>query len=164
MKCGPSFPGLVEDGTPLHGASTGSLRMIRVRGSRMAGFIGVGGKIKIKGVISAGAGSQLNFSARLGMWQEGRFIVIKEASHEVQVIQPLLFISQQINGLSNYAASLGETLNYEVFFRNIGSTSFDNLFEVNFCVLCKYFLTFDSISAINVPNINVISCATALYV
>ncbi len=90
-----------------------------------------GGKIKIKGVISAGAGSQLNFSARLGMWQEGRFIVIKEASHEVQVIQPLLFISQQINGLSNYAASLGETLNYEVFFRNIGSTSFDNLFVIS---------------------------------
>ena len=48
----------------------------------------------------------------------------------VQVIQPLLFISQQVNGSSSYVASPGETLHYQIFFTNIGSTPFDNLFMV----------------------------------
>jgi hypothetical protein len=64
------------------------------------------------------------------MWQNGNFIVIKEATKDVQVIQPLLFISQQVNGSSSYVASPGETLKYQIFFRNIGSTPFDNLFMV----------------------------------
>jgi hypothetical protein len=48
----------------------------------------------------------------------------------VQVIQPLLSISQQVNGSASYIASPGETLHYRIFFTNIGSTPFDNLFMV----------------------------------
>lgn len=90
-----------------------------------------GGRIKIKGYVSADPESQLSFSARLGMWQDGSFIIIKEASQDVQVIQPLLFISELINGVSNYVASPGQTLNYQIFIRNIGSTPFDNLFVMS---------------------------------
>ena len=64
------------------------------------------------------------------MWQNGSFIVIKQASTDVQVIQPLLSISQQVNGSGSYVASPGETLHYQIFFRNIGSSPFDNLFMV----------------------------------
>jgi len=92
---------------------------------------GQGGRVKIKGTILADLGSRLNFSAHLGMWQDGNFITIKEIDQNVEVIQPLLFISQQINGSSNYIASPGETLNYEISLRNIGSTSFDNLFLIS---------------------------------
>ena len=86
-----------------------------------------GGRISITGKVSADTNQNLTFSASLGMWQNGNFIVIKQASTNVQVIQPLLFISQQVNGSDSYIASPGETLHYQIFFRNIGSTPFDNL-------------------------------------
>lgn len=89
-----------------------------------------GGRINISGKVSASTNQKLTFSAELGMWQNGNFIVIKQASVDVQVIQPLLSISQQVNGSSSYVASPGETLHYQIFFTNIGSTPFDNLFMV----------------------------------
>jgi len=89
-----------------------------------------GGRINISGRVSAGNNQNLTFSASIGMWKNGNFIVIKQASVDAQVIQPLLFISQQVNGSSSYVASPGETLNYQIFFRNIGTTPFDNLFMV----------------------------------
>lgn len=92
---------------------------------------GQGGRIKIKGTITADPGSHLNFSAKIGMWRDGVFVVIKEVSQDVEVIQSQLFISQQINGAANYSASPGETLNYQVFFRNIGTTPFNNLFIID---------------------------------
>ncbi len=89
-----------------------------------------GGRINIKGLVSGGSNQSLNFSAQLGIWQNGNFVVIKEANMDVEVIQPLLFISQQVNGSSSYIASPGEILHYQIFFRNIGTTSFDDLFMV----------------------------------
>lgn len=86
-----------------------------------------GGRIKITGVVSADPGRKIEFKARLGMWQDGRFITIKESTKEVQIIEPQIFISQHINGSLNYTASPGEKLHYEVFFRNISSTPFENL-------------------------------------
>lgn len=89
-----------------------------------------GGRISITGKVLAENNQNLTFSASLGMWQSGSFVVIKQTSVNVEVIQPLLFISQQINGSSSYVASPGETLHYQIFFRNIGSTPFENLFMV----------------------------------
>lgn len=89
-----------------------------------------GGRVSITGGVSADTNQNLTFNVSLGMRQNGNFVVIKQASQEVQVIQPLLFISQQVNGLGSYVASPGETLHYQIFFRNIGSTPFDNLFAV----------------------------------
>lgn len=89
-----------------------------------------GGRIGITGVISGSNNQNLTFSASLGMWKNGNFIVIKQATADVQIIQPLLFISQQVNGSASYVASPGETLHYQIFFTNIGSTPFDNLFAV----------------------------------
>lgn len=89
-----------------------------------------GGRISITGKVSADTSKNLTFTASLGMWQNGDFIVIKQVTQDVQVIQPLLFISQQVNGSGSYIASPGEVLHYQIFFRNIGSTPFDDLFVV----------------------------------
>ncbi|MDP3882793.1 MAG: hypothetical protein Q8Q48_01925 [Candidatus Staskawiczbacteria bacterium] len=89
-----------------------------------------GGRITIRGAVTSNTDKNLTFSAQLGMWQNGNFVVIKDAIKDVRVIQPLLFISQQVNGVASYVASPGETLKYQIFFRNIGSTPFDNLFMV----------------------------------
>jgi len=91
---------------------------------------GQGGKIRIMGIVTAETGSHLNLAAKLGMWQGGVFIVIKEVSQDIEATQPQLLISQQINGNVNYVASPGETLSYQVFLRNIGSTPFNDLFVV----------------------------------
>jgi len=89
-----------------------------------------GGRIIINGKISADVNQNLVFNAQLGVWQGGKFIVIKEATAEVQIIQSMLYISQQVNGSSNYVASPGEKLNYKIFFRNIGSSASENLFMI----------------------------------
>ncbi len=86
-----------------------------------------GGRIKVTGLITAEKGKQLNFVAKIGMRQQGQFVVIKEKNIFVDIIEPQIFISQQINGSSNYIASPGENLHFEIFFRNIGSSSFENL-------------------------------------
>jgi len=85
-----------------------------------------GGRIKIKGKFGGEVGTSLNFKARVGLWQKGEFILLKEISKDVGLINPLLYISQRINGVSDYVASPGEKLHYEIFFRNIGSTPFEN--------------------------------------
>ncbi|MBI2054148.1 MAG: hypothetical protein HYT36_02350 [Candidatus Staskawiczbacteria bacterium] len=87
-----------------------------------------GGRIVVKGKIIGETRSRLNFKAKIGVWLDDEFIVIKEAEKEVEVIEPQLFISQIINGSLNYTASPGERLHYEIFFRNIGPTPFENLF------------------------------------
>ncbi len=87
-----------------------------------------GGRIKIKGKLKGEAGKKQNFKAELGMWQEGEFILLKKTEKEIEVINPLLYISQRINGLSDYIASPGEELHYEIFFKNIGATPFENQF------------------------------------
>ena len=89
-----------------------------------------GGRITVKGNINSDTNKTLAFSASLGMWQSGNFVVIKQATQDVQVIQPLLLMSQQVNGSANYIASAGETLHYVISFTNIGSSSFDNLFAI----------------------------------
>jgi len=89
-----------------------------------------GGRVNIKGNISAEAGANLDFRAELGMWQSGNFVVFKKTQAKLLVIEPLLFISQLVNNSNSYIASAGETLHYQVFFRNIGSTPFENLYMV----------------------------------
>ena len=85
------------------------------------------GKITMSGSISADINQNLTFSGTIGMWQNGNFIIIKQATANAEVIQPLMVITQKINGSGSYTASPGETLNYQIFFRNISPDPFINL-------------------------------------
>ncbi|MBU4351010.1 hypothetical protein L6250_00080 [Candidatus Parcubacteria bacterium] len=89
-----------------------------------------GGRIKIFGRINGNIGEQKMFRASFGMWQDGNFILLKEASRGAEIIRPTIYLSQLVNGASDYVASSGDTLHYEIFFRNIGSSPFENLFLV----------------------------------
>lgn len=90
-----------------------------------------GGRIKINGRLTETPGQKVNFVAKLGIWEEGNFVLLKETTKEVVAIEPLLYISQQINGSSNHIASPDEKLHYEIYFKNIGTTPFENLFLIN---------------------------------
>ncbi|MFH1657425.1 MAG: hypothetical protein ABH919_03080 [bacterium] len=86
-----------------------------------------GGRIEVWGVLSGEVREQKNFKAKLGIWQEGEFILLKEIDKRVEIIEPSLYISQQINGNPEYIASPGDILHYEIFFRNIGIESLSDL-------------------------------------
>lgn len=89
---------------------------------------GNGGRISIQGTVAGDVGDVIHVVARLGMWVDGVFVAIKDATQDVQTIQPMLSISQQINGSGNYVASPGEILHYTIFLRNVGTTAFENVF------------------------------------
>lgn len=79
-----------------------------------------GGRIKIRGRLSAERGEQKLFQAQLGMIKDGEFWVLQETSRSIELIEPSLYISQLINNSPDYIARLGEFLHYEIFFKNIG--------------------------------------------
>ena len=89
-----------------------------------------GGRIQITGNLNGGVGEQKQFKAQLGMWSSGEFVLLKETVRAVQIVTPSLYISQQINNNSQYVARAGDTLHYEIFFKNIGNDAFSNLFLV----------------------------------
>ena len=87
-----------------------------------------GGRIKIKGILSGEAGNQKMYRAKLGIWQDGEFVILKEIAKGVEIVEPSLDVHQTINGSSHYNANLGDSLHYEIYFRNIGNKPFENLF------------------------------------
>jgi len=89
-----------------------------------------GGRIQITGNLSGQVGEQKQFKAQLGTWRDGEFVLLKETIRAVQIVTPSLYITQQINNASQYAGRAGDTLHYEIFFKNIGSDAFSNLFLV----------------------------------
>lgn len=91
-----------------------------------------GGRIEITGRLSGELREQKMFKAAIGVWQDDEFIILKEITKGVEITKPQLSIFQHINGQTNYTASPGDLLHYEVFFRNISGEPFKDLFLVVF--------------------------------
>ncbi len=87
-----------------------------------------GGQVEIVGDIRGETGEQKIFRAKLGIYKEGRFVVLKEAAQSLRIVEPSLYISQTINSSPNYIANPGDMLHYEIFFKNIGDTPFQKKF------------------------------------
>jgi len=86
-----------------------------------------GGRIEIVARLRGEVGEQKIFQAELGTWQEGEFILLKKAVKGVEIIKPALYITQQINGNPEYIANPGDSLHYEIFFKNIGEETLIDL-------------------------------------
>jgi hypothetical protein len=91
-----------------------------------------GGRVRISGRLRGEIGQQKTFKATLALWPAGQLdpISLKEVSRAAEIVKPNLYLSQLVNGQTDYAARPGETLRYEIFFKNIGSSPFENLFLV----------------------------------
>lgn len=87
-----------------------------------------GGRVEVRGFVDGEEGEQKIFRARLGVWSEGEFILLKEVTRAFAISKPSLYIVQNINGAQNYIASPGDLLHYEIYFRNAGESPFENLF------------------------------------
>ncbi|OIP76094.1 MAG: hypothetical protein AUK06_00595 [Parcubacteria group bacterium CG2_30_36_18] len=86
-----------------------------------------GGRIEISGKIRGEVREQKLFKAKLGIWQEGEFILLKEITKGVEIIQPALWVFQQINGSPKYLVDPEDQLHYEIFFKNVGAETLFNL-------------------------------------
>ncbi len=89
-----------------------------------------GGRIEILGRIGGGIGEQKIFEAELNTWKEGEEILLKKATKGVEITKPALYITQQINGNPEYIANAGDSLHYEIFFKNIGEEPLTDLFLI----------------------------------
>ncbi len=85
------------------------------------------GMIQISGIINGQSMDQKVFKARIGIWQDGNFVVLKEVVKGVQIIAPSVLITQEINNDSNYVATPGDQLHYVVTFRNVGEAGLKNM-------------------------------------
>jgi len=90
-----------------------------------------GGRIEISGRVSGEIGEAKIFKAKLGILKEGEFILLKEINKGLEIIKPLIYLRQEINGNPQYVALPGDWLHYEIYFKNIGDEDLDNLLMVN---------------------------------
>jgi hypothetical protein len=90
-----------------------------------------GGRIEIVGNLSGDIGEARVFKAKLGIWKDGEFILLKEITKGVEIVEPLLYLRQEINGNPQYVTFPGDWLHYEIYFKNIGDEDLDNLFMVS---------------------------------
>ncbi len=89
-----------------------------------------GGRITVRGMLDGNVDEVKLFRAVLGSWKEGKFTVMREITKAVQITKPQLLISQAVNASPNFVASKGDTLHYEVFFKNPTDKILENLFLV----------------------------------
>jgi len=85
------------------------------------------GKIDISGILNGEASEQKVFRAKIGIWQNGNFVLLKEVIKGVEISSPSIYLTQRVNGNSDYAVSPGEKLHYEIIFQNIGDQSLKDL-------------------------------------
>lgn len=85
------------------------------------------GMIQISGIINGQSMEQKAFKARIGLWQDGNFITLKEIVKGVQINASSILMTQQINNDRNYVASAGDLLHYQIDFRNVGLDSLKDL-------------------------------------
>lgn len=86
-----------------------------------------GGRIEIVGRLGGSTGEEKIFQAKIGTWQNGEFILLKEISKGVTIGNPSVYVSQQINGSPKYVANPGDSLHYQIFFKNVGYEQLTNL-------------------------------------
>ncbi len=87
-----------------------------------------GGRINIVGDLKGEKGEVKVFQAEMGTWKGGEFITLKQTSKQVNIVEPSLHISQNINNSRDYVARPGELLHYEIVFRNMGDSPLKHLF------------------------------------
>jgi len=90
-----------------------------------------GGRVEISGRVLGEVGEAKIFRAKLGIFKKGEFILLKETAKGLEIIKPLIYLRQEINGNPQYVALPGDWLHYEIYFKNIGERELTNLFMVS---------------------------------
>ncbi|HEA84620.1 MAG TPA: hypothetical protein ENI04_01400 [Candidatus Wildermuthbacteria bacterium] len=89
-----------------------------------------GGRITIVGALEGELNEAKIFRARIGSWEDGTFTLFKESVRGVEIAVPQLLISQRVNDNAEFVALPGDTLHYEIYFKNVSDKNLENLFLV----------------------------------
>lgn len=89
-----------------------------------------GGKIEVTGRFHSEPGMSKILRARIGIIKEGQFVTIKEIEKGIELIKPLIYIREEINGNPEYIALPGDWLHYEIYFKNLKDELLQNLFLI----------------------------------
>jgi len=103
------------------------------------------GQIEISGVLNSIHDSA--FVAKVGLWNNNEFIVLKEETRWVSVVTPALYVTQKINNNYDYVANLGDSLHYEIIFRNVSDESITDL-----VLISKLDGDIFDLNSLNAPN------------
>jgi len=87
------------------------------------------GKIDISGMTTSD--TQSAFTVKLGIWDNNEFVVLKEITEWLQVVSPTLYVTQKVNNSYDYIAKKGDSLHFEISFRNIGEDPLEDLILVS---------------------------------
>lgn len=87
-----------------------------------------GGIIEVFGKLDGEAGDIKGFEAQLGVWKFDRFIPLSTIEEDVLIPQPNLFVDILVNDSTSHVADPGEDLLYEIYFKNIGDKTLEDLF------------------------------------
>ena len=89
-----------------------------------------GGRVSVKGTLVGELQELKTIRATIGTWKDGKFTLLKEIVKGVEITKPEIRISQLVNGKETSAVSSGDTLHYEIFFRNVSERDLENLFLI----------------------------------
>ena len=87
------------------------------------------GKIEISGITKSDV--QSAFTVKMGIWNNNEFIVLKEITEWLKVEAPSLYVTQKVNNAYDYVAKKGDSLRYEISFRNIGEEPLRDLILIS---------------------------------
>ena len=87
-----------------------------------------GALIEVFGILNGDPGDVKGFKGEIGVWKFDRFITLKRIDGEILIPQPNLFVDVVINDNSEYVANPGEDLLYDIYFKNIGDQTLEDLF------------------------------------
>ncbi len=86
-----------------------------------------GGRIRFVGQIDAET-PEVVLSAQIGAWTEQGFSPLKRVSRKIQVAEAPLRLSLQINDSFDYIADSGDSMHYQLYFRNVSERPLENQF------------------------------------
>jgi hypothetical protein len=104
-----------------------------------------GGRIEISGTLNGEIDESKIFTAQIGMWQDGEFVLLKDTNRGIQIGKSSLYIFQEINNNPKYVANPGDLLDYQITFKNIGDQPIENILMI--VNLDGNALNFDSVKA-----------------
>jgi len=92
---------------------------------------GAAGNISITGRLNGDIGEAKIFRARIGAWENGKYLELKDIQKGIQIQTPTVELSCQINGNTDYIAKPGEWLHYVITFKNVSNSDQYNLVMIN---------------------------------
>jgi hypothetical protein len=84
-------------------------------------------KLFLNGTIEGQEGERKSFQAKLGILKNDQFVSYAEIIEALQISVSPLFVSQTVNGVTNYIGKAGEVLNYKIKYRNTTDVSINEI-------------------------------------